>query len=246
MSEEKDEWSLILKSFFNASMRIIELEAKLEERNKRISDLTVRINTINKLQSKYPNRANGCCCLFDDNGNQIESCKYHAEIRNLMSNEISIIRRKIEEIENIAISKQWILQKSNIPLKSKDEKEKMKKENLCVDFDGVIHKYVSKWVSEYVILDSPVDGALEFINEAVKHFNVYIHSTRCGYPDGCEVIYNWLKKYGFPVDKLQYTHSKIPAIMYIDDRGYQFNGIFPSIDFIKNFKTWNYNEKIRD
>ena len=31
---------------------------------------------------KYPNGANGCCCLFDDDDNQIQWCAPHADLRD--------------------------------------------------------------------------------------------------------------------------------------------------------------------
>jgi len=30
-----------------------------------------------------------------------------------------------------------------------------------------------------------------------------------------------------------------PRAIYIDDRGYQFTGTFPSIEYISKFKPWN-------
>jgi hypothetical protein len=120
----------------------------------------------------------------------------------------------------------------------------MSKEILSIDFDGVLHAYTSKWSTADVIPDPPVEGAVEFINEAVKHFKVVIHSVRCGYTDGKQSMYNWFAQYGFPADKLEYSYGKPAAVMYIDDRGYHFQGKFPSIEFIKNFETWNSHKKV--
>lgn len=49
---------------------------------------------------------------------------------------------------------------------------------LCLDFDGVIHRYDSGWKGAHIIPDKPVDGAGEFILEALKDFTVAIHSSR--------------------------------------------------------------------
>jgi len=39
---------------------------------------------------------------------------------------------------------------------------------LCVDFDGVIHSYTSKWVDEATIPDPPVPGALRWLWKATE------------------------------------------------------------------------------
>ena len=118
-----------------------------------------------------------------------------------------------------------------------------RKEILSVDFDGVIHAYTTKWTTPDVVPDPPVEGAVEFINEAVKHFDVAIHSVRCGTQKGQEGMLAWFDKYGFPTKKLYLTIDKPAAVMYIDDRGFHFQGKFPSIEFIKNFQTWNAHMK---
>ena len=35
-----------------------------------------------KAKARYPNGAEGCCCLFDKDGNQINWCSVHAELRD--------------------------------------------------------------------------------------------------------------------------------------------------------------------
>lgn len=61
---------------------------------------------------------------------------------------------------------------------------------LCLDFDGVIHSYVSGWQGAAVIPDAPVDGALDFIANAVSRFKVAIYSTRSHQPGGREARAN--------------------------------------------------------
>jgi hypothetical protein len=86
--------------------------------------------------------------------------------------------------------------------------------------------------------DPPTDGALDFVNQAVKCFDeVVILTTRARSPEGVEAIKKWLKKYGFPSD-LQITHQKVWATVYLDDRGYVFKGEFPSLDVLINFTSW--------
>ena len=49
---------------------------------------------------------------------------------------------------------------------------------LSVDFDGVIHSYTSGWRGVSVLPDPPVPGAMAFLREAVKVFDVQVFSCR--------------------------------------------------------------------
>jgi hypothetical protein len=66
---------------------------------------------------------------------------------------------------------------------------------LCLDFDGVIHSYTSGWKGPRTIPDDPVPGALEFILEAVNHFEVHIFSSRSNYWFGRWAMKRWLKEH---------------------------------------------------
>lgn len=68
----------------------------------------------------------------------------------------------------------------------------MSKPILCLDFDGVIHGYQSGWKGPRNIPDPPVPGALEFIETALKSFEVAIHSSRSRYIGGRRAIKRWL------------------------------------------------------
>lgn len=72
---------------------------------------------------------------------------------------------------------------------------KSNKPILCLDFDGVIHSYTSGWKGARVIPDSPVEGALEFIIEATKSFEVHIFSSRSNYWRGRSAMQKWLRKH---------------------------------------------------
>ncbi len=117
---------------------------------------------------------------------------------------------------------------------------------LCLDFDGVIHSYTSGWQGANVVGDPPVAGALEFIREAVKSFDVQIYSSRSGQDGGINAMQEWLIKhynnddYGtFVLDVLGWPAEKPPAMITIDDRALTFHGTFPSIDDLLAFKPWN-------
>jgi len=121
---------------------------------------------------------------------------------------------------------------------------------LCLDFDGVIHSYTSGWSGAAIISDPPVRGALDFLVVAHKHFNVQIYSSRSSQPGGIEAMQEWLQYCleehapEINVIELVYKHikwpiSKPPAMVTIDDRALTFNGTWPPISDLLNFKPWN-------
>ena len=98
-------------------------------------------------------------------------------------------------------------------------KTKKMKENktICLDFDGVIHRYKNGY-GDGSIYDKPNGGAIDGITELVDiGFEVVICSAR---PDLKEIGY-WLKKYGLK-RKVKITNKKPIAIAYIDDRAIRF------------------------
>jgi hypothetical protein len=122
----------------------------------------------------------------------------------------------------------------------------MSRLRVAVDFDGVLHSYTSPWVSEDVIPDPPVPGAIEWLQEMLKEFDVFIHSTRCATNPGRSACLNWLDENGLQEalklafdGRLRFTNSKEPCVIYIDDRGYRFTGNnFPSADEIRKALPW--------
>lgn len=113
---------------------------------------------------------------------------------------------------------------------------------LCIDFDGVIHSYTSRWRSADVISDPPVAGAFEALEKYVDNFDVCIFSTRNKNSGFREAFYQWSKKYGLPervFNKLSFPIVKPPCILLIDDRAFLFKGVFPGVGEIKFFKPWN-------
>lgn len=114
----------------------------------------------------------------------------------------------------------------------------MYKPTVVFDFDGVIHRYDSKWSGVENISDGPVDGIKEAITEIRKEYEVVIVSTRSADIEGMEAIQSWLMFYGIEVDRI--CSEKPPAIVYIDDRAITFDGD-PStlLAKIKAFKPWN-------
>ncbi len=110
---------------------------------------------------------------------------------------------------------------------------------VAVDFDGVLNSYVTRvgLDKQHLLPDPPVPGAREWVEEMVQHFNVIVFTCRAAFPEGLEAVIAWLKRHGFP--PLPVTGNKPIAHLYVDDRGFLFTGNnFPSVEFIKNFKTW--------
>ena len=121
------------------------------------------------------------------------------------------------------------------------------KKTVCIDFDGVIHSYTSGWDKiggACSILDGPVPGAFEAIASYVQLFDVVIFSTRGATPGAPEAMHNWFHEHGMPEHVLSKLTihgggDKPKAVLYIDDRGYQFDGSFPSVEYIDKYKPWN-------
>ena len=123
---------------------------------------------------------------------------------------------------------------------------------ICVDFDGVIHSYKSGWKGPRNIPDPPVAGAIEWLmmmesaDTGAPHwkrrFDVCIYSSRSRYLLGRLAMKRWLFKYHMPPDTLdgiRFPLMKPPAHIQIDDRAFLFEGAFPSIAVIEQFKPWN-------
>jgi len=125
----------------------------------------------------------------------------------------------------------------------------MAKKSIVLDFDGVLHSYTSKYRFPWVIPDPPVDGAMQFLQEAARKFTVRIYSTRSSNEQGLIAMKNWILRWGMeqcgPEFSATFNQLKFPnggkpqGHLYIDDRGFQFDGKFPSIEYIENFKPWN-------
>jgi hypothetical protein len=111
---------------------------------------------------------------------------------------------------------------------------------IAVDFDGVLHSYTT-WDGD-VPKNNPIDGAREFIDELVdREFEVVVFSSRAKNKTGINGIKEWLKRHEFP--SLKIYHEKPPAELYIDDRGYRFEGNFDDVlNFIQDGMNPWYKE----
>lgn len=107
-------------------------------------------------------------------------------------------------------------------------------EAVAVDFDGVIHDAYDGWRGGEIYGD-PIPGAIEALNALMKDHPVFIMTAR---PDLKPVAF-WLSAFGFDTvtqdaagknakdrwhtrGTLLVTNVKLPAIAYIDDKGFGF------------------------
>lgn len=94
---------------------------------------------------------------------------------------------------------------------------------IAIDFDGVLHSYTSGWQGAETISDPPVPGMAELCAKLMDMgYEVVVMSSRARDPKGAFAIYEWLGRHLFP--RMRVTAEKVPAEVYIDDRGYRFDG----------------------
>lgn len=132
---------------------------------------------------------------------------------------------------------------------------------ICLDFDGVIHSYTSGWQGARNIPDPPVEGAFEFMLDALaRGCDVVIHSSRARYFGGIAAMRRWMRGHagihqwyesgagpGFPymgLESVRFVRWKPPAVVTIDDRAIRFTGKFPTPQEAMALQPWNKASKI--
>lgn len=132
---------------------------------------------------------------------------------------------------------------------------------LGMDFDGVIHSYTTRWTDAKTISDPPVPGAMEFLFDASKIFQIAIFSSRSSQDGGTAAMQKYIAthmreymyqveaqmtlhdaetwSYDFVYHNLMWLKEKPPAHMTIDDRAMTFRGEWPDPAELLNFKPWN-------
>lgn len=123
---------------------------------------------------------------------------------------------------------------------------------VAIDFDGVIHAHRAPWTFPEQINDGPVPGAFEFMGRVLAEFNVVIFSARADSPQPRAAICFWLQAH-WPAVKvvagngesilvgdtwIHITNVKPHAFIYIDDRGWKFEGTFPTLEELRIFDSW--------
>lgn len=130
----------------------------------------------------------------------------------------------------------WTREKEHVPYYNSS------KLTVAVDFDGVIHSYTSGWKGAANLPDPPVEGAIAWLNKLDKRFSVAILTTRAQTQEAVDAIEDYLIEHGYKGSMPLITDRKIPALMYVDDRGWRFDpkkGGFPDVDKIQSMKPWN-------
>ena len=122
-----------------------------------------------------------------------------------------------------------------------------RRETVCVDFDGVIHSYRSGWLGGTVIPDPPVPGAIDWLTQIAERYEIAILSTRTAEAGAVDAMREYLRAHGLApaiVERIHFARSKPPARIYVDDRGWRFEGTFPSLDEIRSFRPWIKKQRL--
>lgn len=143
-----------------------------------------------------------------------------------------------------------------------------KRYTVAVDFDGVLHSYVSPWKNAWTIPDPPVPGAIEWLSQMVEKFDVAVFSTRNRSFFGRWAMKSWLRRHTYnhyadlaygagrhwthldteeeawraavgTIARFKFPKHKPAALIYVDDRAYRFEGHFPTADEIHRARPWN-------
>lgn len=98
--------------------------------------------------------------------------------------------------------------------------------DISLDFDGVLHNY-TEWTG-VTPEGPPVDGALATVGWLLaQRYSLVISSARANDKGGQEAITRWLAENGFP--PIPVSLVKPAAKLYIDDRGFRFDGDFRKV-----------------
>lgn len=122
--------------------------------------------------------------------------------------------------------------------------------DICLDFDGVIHSYTSGWQGTDIIHDPPVHGAIETLHHYLNNFSLAVFSARSAQPGGIEAMKRFIDKHDSRqgnirlINKIAFPDHKPAAQVYIDDRGYRFDGTFPSPAKLRKLFTPWYHQGI--
>lgn len=111
---------------------------------------------------------------------------------------------------------------------------------LVIDFDGTIHSYERGW-QDGEIYGTPTRGFIEWAEEANKHFQLVIYSSRSKDPGGVFSMKEWMSVHGIDQTLFKFAHEKPPAWLTIDDRCIKFEGRWDWLrpDILLRFKPWN-------
>lgn len=98
---------------------------------------------------------------------------------------------------------------------------------IALDFDGVLHEYKQREENFPTPGGRPVPGAKDAVAWMGQRYSLVIFSARANEPGGVEAIEKWLAHWEFPA--IPVSLEKPEAEIYVDDRGYRFEGNFSSL-----------------
>jgi hypothetical protein len=114
--------------------------------------------------------------------------------------------------------------------------------NLCIDFDGVIHND-NLGFHDGTCYGDPIPGSLDSIKMLSTQFRIVIFTAKAK-PDrplvngltGTQLVWDWLGKHGIDHCVAEVTSEKPRGFLYIDDNGYRFNNWVNTVEFIKELQ----------
>jgi hypothetical protein len=126
---------------------------------------------------------------------------------------------------------------------------------LCLDFDGVVHRYDQPWTTADEIRDHATLGFFEWAEKAAEYFALVIYSSRSKDPGAISAMMAWMvaerklwreqggkSATGVPV-QFEFAHVKPAAFLTIDDRAVCFDGDWSALELdpalLRGFKPWN-------
>ena len=114
------------------------------------------------------------------------------------------------------------------------------KNNIAIDFDGVIHNF-DKGYHDGTCYGDPIEGSLNSLKELSKTYNIIIFTAKAkpnrplvNGKTGTELVSEWLEKYGVLDCVNEITSEKPRAMLYIDDNAYRFENWVDTIKFVNN------------
>lgn len=96
---------------------------------------------------------------------------------------------------------------------------------ICLDFDGVLHRYGNGFTPGAAPDDAAVEGAVDFVRSVLRMgFKVYVLSARFDREENLIFVRRWLTQHRFPANAMTLVTMKPKACLYVDDRGWRFEG----------------------
>ena len=113
------------------------------------------------------------------------------------------------------------------------------KQNLAIDFDGVIHNADKGW-GNGTCYGEPLPGAIDAIKRLSENYNIVIFTAKAksdrplvNGKTGAKLVYEWLQKHQIEQYVSSVTSDKPRAELYIDDNGYRFENWNDTLKFVK-------------